>query len=201
MTPRKRSVRQETYRVRRILQHPISQLSLRQLHPEVLAGFRDERLEAVGPQAVRHDLNLLSHVFNHARTEWGVRLSANPVALVSKPSLPRGRNRRLEPDEERRLMSGCSQPSRTKLAPVIALALETGMRRSELLGGRWGHIDLERRTWLLPQTKNGHSRTVPLSPRAVGTRPVEAALRCAVTREMVCPLICESMRAHDDGNG
>ena len=34
-----------------------------------------------------------------------------------------------------------------------------------------------------------------------GTRPVEAALRCAVTREMVCPLICESMRAHDDGNG
>jgi len=53
------------------------------------------------------------------------------------------------------------------MAAAIELALETGMRRSELLGGRWSHVDLARRTWFLPQTKNGRSRTVPLSPRAL----------------------------------
>jgi integrase len=41
------------------------------------------------------------------------------------------------------------------------------MRRSELLSLRWEHIDLLRQTALLPDTKNGSSRTVPLSTAAV----------------------------------
>jgi integrase len=47
------------------------------------------------------------------------------------------------------------------------LAVETGMRRSELLGMRWADIDFEARTVSLRNTKNGHPRAVPLSPRAV----------------------------------
>ncbi|MFN2302004.1 MAG: site-specific integrase, partial [Gammaproteobacteria bacterium] len=45
--------------------------------------------------------------------------------------------------------------------------LETAMRRGELLSLVWPHIDLARRTALLPETKNGHARVVPLSPKAV----------------------------------
>ena len=41
------------------------------------------------------------------------------------------------------------------------------MRRSELLAMRWDDVDLEARTVLLRNTKNGHPRTVPLSPRAL----------------------------------
>jgi len=55
-------------------------------------------------------------------------------------------------------------------------------------------FDAARRTW-------SQRAEVSERIRENRTRPVEAALRCAVTREMVCPLICESMRAHDDGNG
>jgi len=40
------------------------------------------------------------------------------------------------------------------------------MRRGELLAMEWKHVDLERCTVLLPRTKNGHARTVPLSPVA-----------------------------------
>ena len=49
----------------------------------------------------------------------------------------------------------------------MRLALETAMRQSELVGLRWEHIDLNRRTAHLPDTKNGESRTVPLSTVAV----------------------------------
>ena len=49
----------------------------------------------------------------------------------------------------------------------VALAIETGMRRGELLGLLWDNVDLERRTAFLPVTKNGESRGVPLSSRAV----------------------------------
>jgi integrase len=47
------------------------------------------------------------------------------------------------------------------------LAIETAMRLGELLALEWKHVDLERRVAFLPHTKNGHSRSVPLSPIAV----------------------------------
>jgi integrase len=53
------------------------------------------------------------------------------------------------------------------IKPLVLLALETAMRRGELLALRWGHIDLAKQTAYLPLTKNGFSRTVPLSRAAV----------------------------------
>ena len=55
----------------------------------------------------------------------------------------------------------------TLLPSVVWLAVETAMRRSEIAGLRWEHIDLDRRVAHLPSTKNGSSRNVPLSTRAV----------------------------------
>jgi len=45
----------------------------------------------------------------------------------------------------------------------VQLAIETAMRQGELLRLRWEHIELNRRTAHLPDTKNGEARTVPLS--------------------------------------
>jgi integrase len=49
---------------------------------------------------------------------------------------------------------------------LIILAIETCMRRGELLSLDWTHINLESRVAHLPLTKNGESRDVPLSARA-----------------------------------
>ena len=49
----------------------------------------------------------------------------------------------------------------------IILALETAMRRSELLRIRKSHIDFGKRTLLIPETKNGKPRTIPLSISAI----------------------------------
>ena len=53
------------------------------------------------------------------------------------------------------------------LWPVVVLAIETAMRRGEILGLCWEHIDLDKKTAFLPMTKNGSSRWVPLSDEAV----------------------------------
>ncbi|WP_280950115.1 site-specific integrase [Methylobacterium radiotolerans] len=53
------------------------------------------------------------------------------------------------------------------LRPLIMLALETGMRRGELLALEWNNIDLDRRLASLATSKNGHGRSIPLTPRAV----------------------------------
>ena len=51
---------------------------------------------------------------------------------------------------------------------VVLFAIETGLRRSELINVEWSHVDREHRTLLVPRTKNGHPRVIPLSSKALG---------------------------------
>lgn len=53
------------------------------------------------------------------------------------------------------------------MVPLVLLALETAMRRGELLSMRWDNVNLTAQTALLPMTKNGTARIVPLSKEAI----------------------------------
>ncbi|MBE0574099.1 site-specific integrase [Candidatus Dojkabacteria bacterium] len=102
-----------------------------------------------------------------AMRDWGYNLSCNPVSKIRKPTPGKPRSRRLEGDEEDRLLaalSGCSNPW---VAPLVSFAIETGMRRSEMLNLTWQHVQLDKRFVHLADTKNGDSRNVPLSSKAI----------------------------------
>lgn len=170
VTPTKKGAKDEAIRMRALRRDAIASFSFSTLTPGAVADFRDRRLAAVGAGTVIRDLAVISAVINHARREWGVS-TANPVALVRKPSAPAGRARTLTSEEESRLLEELQPRGRRSpwMAPLVSLALETGMRRGELLALRWEHVDLVRQTAFLPGTKNGTARAVPLSTRAVAT--------------------------------
>ncbi len=65
------------------------------------------------------------------------------------------------------MLSECTQHSNAMLYWIVVLAIETGMRRGEIVGLRRGQLDRQRRTIRLPDTKNGSARSVPLTKRAV----------------------------------
>lgn len=149
--------------------------TLATLTPQVLAEYRDVRLKKVGPQTVRHDLSVISRVFNHALREWSYHVPhGNPVKQIRLPSPPRGRDRRLKrrPDELKKLLDAAreyeQQPKNTgEITALIEVAVETAMRRGELASLTVDQIDVKKRVVQLHQTKNGDARTVPLSTRAV----------------------------------
>lgn len=133
-----------------------------------IAEYRDWRLAAgVAGETVRKELGILSRVFDYAIKEWGVGLPANPVKNVSKPPPSKPRDRRLEGDEEARLFASLATCRNPYMLPLAQLALETAMRQGESLALRWENVDLRRRVAFLPETKNGESRAVPLSSRAI----------------------------------
>ena len=74
----------------------------------------------------------------------------------------------MEGDEEGRLLKTCRESANIYLQALVIVAIETGMRRGELLGLQRKDVNLTKRTAFLPMTKNGSSRTVPLSTRPVG---------------------------------
>ena len=116
---------------------------------------------------VRREFVILRHCFEIARGEWSIALAVNPLHSVRLPPDAKPRDRRLRGKEGEELLAALTTPSASYLLPLISLAIQTGMRRGELLSLRWSDVDLSTRTARLTKTKNGHPRTVPLTPTAL----------------------------------
>ena len=78
--------------------------------------------------------------------------------MITLPKADKARTRRLEAGEEEKLLQSTNQ----KLRRVIILALETGMRRGEILNIKKSHINYSKSVLLIPSTKNDQPRTIPL---------------------------------------
>lgn len=172
VTPLKKGAEAEAARINALLRHPLAQRFVAGIRGVDIARYRDERLKQVSPGTAKRGLVVLAHLFEVARKEWGIQVH-NPVRDIKLPADNKPRNRRLQAGldgkdkEEARLLKACRKARNPYLLPVVRLALETAMRQGELVGLRWEHIDLKRRIAHLPDTKNGESRTVPLSTTAI----------------------------------
>ncbi|SIT08608.1 Phage integrase family protein [Insolitispirillum peregrinum] len=168
VTPTKKSAYQERYRLNRLLRHPVCKLTLDRLTTGAFARYRDERLQSVGSQQVRHDLNAFAIVLRAARLDWDVPLLTIPLDAVRKPKIPPGRDRRLLDGEYEALHEAALVGETPYIWDVIDFAIQTAMRQSEILGLLWHRIDTERRIAHFPDTKNGFARDVPLTSKAAG---------------------------------
>jgi integrase len=166
VTPHKRSFAQESQRITVLRRHELAFRTMIGLSQQDVASFRDERLKTVAPATVVRDLAVMSHVIEVAIRDWGMPLSKNVVKLVRRPVVRNERSRRLSTEEEQRLIAACDEGKIPFLRPLMIVAVETGMRRGELLGLKWSDISHNRRVITLELTKNGSRRDVPLSQRA-----------------------------------
>jgi integrase len=196
ITPTKRPKSQISERgfSKPLLQH-LGKYSLAAVTPTLVAGYRDTRLSGehrrdkdgnavpLAANTVRLELALLGHMFGVAMKEWGIALPSNPVLNIRRPSPGPGRNRRLTEEEEARLLAAVDRHSNPMLGWIVRIALETGMRSSEIVTLRRGQVDLRRRVLTLLDTKNTQPRTVPLSTEAANLfrRAINIANRPADT--------------------
>jgi integrase len=169
-TPKKRGWETELVRIRALQRHVLAARPLSKLRKVDFANYRDERSKTCCGETVRRELVIISAVFRTARELWELPMG-NPLEGVRWPQKGRHRERRLEGDEESRLLEAASKSPTPALRLCIILAIETGMRSSEIVNLRWEQIDLAPHVIRLGLTKNGDPRTVPLSERA------EAAIR------------------------
>ena len=210
VTPTMKGVTEDTIRLKAIMRKPIARWSMANLSAARIAAFRDERLKEVSAGTVIRELAYLSAIINHARRERGINVP-NPVQMVRKPQSPQARSRVLTDEEVSKLLQALEPTGRRShwTKPAVQLALYTAMRRGELLSLRWEHIDLQGRTAFLPDTKNGDSRTVPLSSAAVQVLaelprhmsglviPVKYFTLDAAFKSGVCRAGLEGVRFHD----
>jgi integrase len=135
---------------------------LRAIRRATVQRYITERLAHVSNATVTKELNVLKHLLELAVSEWEY-IPMNPARRIKPPKAPPGRVRYLQPTELRAVLAAAPP----WLRAIVALAVATGMRRSEILKLRWLDVDLNGRRVLLPQTKNGEGRIVYLNHLAL----------------------------------
>lgn len=173
MTIKKRGAHQESYRINRMRQDDLAKITINNLCAQDFANWRDMRLTQVSNDTVNRELGILSAVCEHAMKEWGL-LTVNPVRNISKPKNAKARTRR--PSEEE-IIQICEYLDYSvneliisdgqKTAVAFLFAIETAMRAGEICALTWENICFERKIAHIAQSKNGYSRDVPLSSRAL----------------------------------
>lgn len=177
VSPHKRGHRWEVLRLNAmgeslISKQKFSDIKLTDLTADAIGQWRDARLKEVAGSTINRDLNLLSHVLNTARREWGW-IAHSPTKDVRRPKNPAPRDRRIAQEEIDRICLSLGfngAPVATKMQSVAVaflFAIETAMRAGEICALRPEWID--GRVVHLPAdaVKNGVKRDVPLSKRAV----------------------------------
>jgi len=116
------------------------------------------------PIVANRVVELLSSIYNRA-SEWGYR-GTNPC-LGIQPFKETKRDRFLTADELPRFFKALVDDTSAAFQHFVLLALLTGARRTNVLAMQWGDVDLRRKVWRIPETKNDDPQTVPLVPEAV----------------------------------
>jgi integrase len=142
-------------------------LRIDQVTTQAIETYLAELRQRLAPASVDR-LRLVMHRTYRLAQGWGLPGSdRNPVASVPRPRYDNKRTCLLTPTEVERLLKASEQSANPLLKPIVQLLLATAARKSELLNARWEHIDFERAEWLIPLTKNGQARRVPLSKAAL----------------------------------
>jgi integrase len=166
ITPRKKGAALEAVILNAFLRHPICRKRLSDLTVADFARYRDERLRDIKPNSLKRVLTPVQNMFNVAKREWGIPMASNPVSALAFKAGNDQRERRIDDDEWVALLRAVETSRNPFIGPLVRLARETGMRRSELLRIEWKHVDVARREIWVPTSKNGKPRTIVLTPTA-----------------------------------
>lgn len=167
ITIHKKGAEVEKFIIKGFLKSSLADLTFKKIATSHFSEYRDQRIKKVKPGTVNREFQIIKHAFDLAEREWGIPLKANPLAKLKKLKVKNARSRRLSKEEYDLLIRGLEQTRNARIRPFIDFAIETGMRRGEMLNMRWDDIDFNKRTLFIEITKNGESRTIPLSSRAI----------------------------------
>ena len=160
VTPIKKGHATETQRLRRLLKEPLVNQKVYQLKTRDFLEFKQRRIKD-GNRTCAYDLVLLHHIYNTAIKQWCYPIPHNPLSNIQKPRCNPPRERRLNDNETKYILN--HQFKNNNMNNIIELAIETGMRRSEILSIT--KDDIKDNCIYLSDTKNNSPRKIPLTKK------------------------------------
>ena len=124
--------------------------------------------EGAEPATINRELGCLRHMFNMA-IKWK-KAQGNPVREVKFLKEPKEKDRILTEEEEARLLEAVRTGHKAKhLEAIILTALNTGMRKGEILNLKSSNLDFKNRVITVEKTKNDEIRIIPMNQKLTQT--------------------------------
>ena len=157
----KRCSRVERNIINSLLLETWAEYPINRITPPIINKFRNAQRDKIKENTLNRKLDVISTMFTTFKKEWG-HFVENPVLSIKRPRNPEPRDRRITDEEINLLLRG----NRTSelLRTIIKVALETGMRQSEILNIHPEHI--KGKTLYIPVAKT-KPRLIPLTKKAL----------------------------------
>jgi integrase len=158
----------------------ISDPHIQNIKPFNIDAYKAHRLKQVSPVTVNVELRTLKAFFNQA-IKWEL-LDKSPFKNIKLLKIPERSPGFLTKEDFLVLLNNITQEW---LRSIVIFAVNTGMRRSEIVNLKWENVDLERNTILVAnsesfKTKSGRQRIIPINL---------LAKRILITRERISPYV------------
>jgi integrase len=160
-----KSHRIEQLNIEKHLKPSFGSLLLIDITADDIAVYQKDRLrEGASPKTINLELGTLRAILRRHRI-W-----ANLQPDVKMLTVRDDTGKALTAEEEQLLLAACASSRSRALLPVVTLAMNTGMRRGEILGLTWAQVDFlnERLTVGKSKTAAGQGRNIPLNGTALG---------------------------------
>ena len=168
ITPHKKGRGTEKYKLNFILRHKIAKVKLLSLKAKHVIDFKKDISEGRAPSTINKYIHYIYTVWEVAKLNWDIALPyRNPCELVKKEKVKDKIDRILSIEEYQDLLQACTTSNLAFLSDIVEFAYITAMRFGEITKLKTSNINFEKSTALLIDTKNGETRLVPLTSRAL----------------------------------
>ena len=159
----------ETTIINKLSRQKWAKVPLHSLTADDLWEWREQRSKECSPNTLRREIAIMRSVIRKA-ADLGVYVDEALFLQIPKPKeAVREVQRITETDMQQLEMAAQANHKRnTYMKPLIRLAVETGMRRGELLNIAWSDVDLAKGFIRIPavKAKTNRERNIPLTPKA-----------------------------------
>ena len=189
ITPLKKSSQNEIIIINALIKHKWIHKPLASLCSSDVARYRDVRLQTIKASSFAREFCILKHALKVAEVEWNWNTPNNLLGNIKIPKVHAKVIRRIDDTDLERLLTASAKHTNKYLKPIITLALETAMRRGEILSLKWSDIDLYRGLIIIDNTKTGFPRSIQMNDKV---RSVLTSLN--KQDERVFPMTINSLR-------
>ncbi len=163
----KKGYEQERYKINKIIRSDIADKTLSQLTPLVLFEYIEQQKKLYTASTVNKSITIVNLALNFAERFLGISLNKNPLKFIKRLKESQFVGQVIEPYEEALLLKHAEFSKLYWIKVAIVLGIDCGLRRGEILKLKAEDINFKNNTAVLKDTKNGETREIGLSSRAI----------------------------------
>ena len=163
VVPHKKSASSEIFLINAFMRNKWVVSPLNMLSAAQIAEYRDKRLLSVKPSTISREFGIVKHALHVAKLEWDWDVPIDLFEGIRLPQIHQRAVRRINDQDFKTLLEEASKHSNMYLKPIILIAINTAMRRGEILSLKWSDIDFKRSLINIDNTKSGYARSIKIN--------------------------------------